>query len=361
MHDRRCRSAASSGSSTSSTRRSWRSTRDEHALADRGELLARAHAVDRRRLHPGGDLVLEAHHAHLEELVDHVGEDRDELAALEDRQAAGRRRGRAVARRTPGATVRGSRTARVRTTGGRLSRGADASFSWVNDTRPCVRLLLTSWRDTRRSAAPPSSADAVTRPSRSRSTELGLMFLAWVIVDRVLHAGRRSAPRATCPRASGVFLGGRSSRSRWCMHVAIRRFAPRRLTGPLARSPRCSTALATSRSPAGTRRAPATRRSGSSSAPCALVVDARRSFVASATSTATATSRSLGAIVLLLLAPRPALRREHQRRAPLGRRSVRSPSSRSRSPRSSWSSSSRRTSPPIASCSRRRPSASAGA
>jgi hypothetical protein len=49
-------------------------------------LLTGTNAVDRRRLHPGGHLVLQADHAHLEELVDHVGEDRDELAALEDRQ-----------------------------------------------------------------------------------------------------------------------------------------------------------------------------------------------------------------------------------------------------------------------------------
>jgi hypothetical protein len=57
----------------------------EDAFADGGELLARANAVDRGCLHPGGHLVAQTDDANLEELVDHVGEDRHELAALEDR------------------------------------------------------------------------------------------------------------------------------------------------------------------------------------------------------------------------------------------------------------------------------------
>ena len=58
----------------------------EHALANRFELLARTDAIHRGRLHAGRHLVLQTHDAHLEELVDHVGEDRHELAALENWQ-----------------------------------------------------------------------------------------------------------------------------------------------------------------------------------------------------------------------------------------------------------------------------------
>ena len=55
----------------------------EHALANRFELLTRSNAVDRGRLDAGRHLVLKTHDANLEELIDHVGEDRHEFAALE--------------------------------------------------------------------------------------------------------------------------------------------------------------------------------------------------------------------------------------------------------------------------------------
>ena len=75
-----------SGSKTSSTNQVLALDEGEDALANRLELLTWSNTVDRRRLHTGGDLVLKTDDAHLEELIDHVGEDRDELAAVEDRQ-----------------------------------------------------------------------------------------------------------------------------------------------------------------------------------------------------------------------------------------------------------------------------------
>jgi hypothetical protein len=49
--------------------------------------LTRSNTVDRRGLNAGGDLVLQTHDSHLEELVDHVGKDGDEFASLENGDA----------------------------------------------------------------------------------------------------------------------------------------------------------------------------------------------------------------------------------------------------------------------------------
>ena len=55
-------------------------------LADRGELLRRAHAVRRDLDHAAGRLVAQAGDAHHEELVEVVGVNREETHALEQRQ-----------------------------------------------------------------------------------------------------------------------------------------------------------------------------------------------------------------------------------------------------------------------------------
>ncbi|MBU6514442.1 MAG: FtsW/RodA/SpoVE family cell cycle protein [Acidobacteriota bacterium] len=77
----------------------------------------------------------------------------------------------------------------------------------------------------RRGGAATLAAPAPARESHSRSTELGLMFLAWVIVT-AFYVLMSLATKGHVPARLDVFLGVVISVS-LAMHVAIRRYAPR--------------------------------------------------------------------------------------------------------------------------------------